>query len=79
MRNNMKGMSLCNGIYIFPADNGLVTVLKKLSGPLSHVKTHCISGKESARQRGQPLSAGSKQKMGMFGHQCPCMAGDHGL
>jgi hypothetical protein len=59
-------------IYILLANNGLVSVLKKLPMPLmTSIECNCIPGQQSAHQLCNASGSAPQQKMAVVGHQCP--------
>jgi len=63
-------------IAIFLAENGFVTILKKLSAAFMPViEIDGIAGQKPPHQRGNGNNAGAKQEMGMIGHLRPGKTG----
>jgi len=67
-------------IGVFVADNGLVAVLKKMSGSLvAQIEHHCVTGQQAPHDLGQGSFFWLQQKMKMVVEQGPGVAVGFGL
>jgi hypothetical protein len=67
-------------IGVLLADNRFITVLKKMTRPVSPaIEGYCIAGKKSCHDRGQGHVTRTDEEMHVVGEKRPCVAGSAGL